>query len=165
MTRVHGTFYLLAAVACAALAAGIAYPLTVIWIVSVTNAINWIDGMDGLAAGVCAIAAMTLAIMAVQSGQPALALLAASLCGSLLGFLRYNFNPAKIFMGGGALFVGFTLASIATVEAFKLATTMAIGARRLILRLPLFDTTDAGYRLWQHGRPIYHAYQNRLHHL
>src|SRR5215210_7979864 len=81
-----------------------AYPVTLVWIVAVTNAINWIDGMDGLAAGVCAIAAMTLALMAAQSRQPALALLAASLCGSLLGFLRYNFNPAKIFMGGGALF-------------------------------------------------------------
>src|SRR5436853_188552 len=60
---------------------------------------------------------------------------------SLIGFLRYNFNPAKIFMGGGALFVGFTLASISTVGAFKAATTMAIGAPLLILGLPLFDTT------------------------
>ena len=88
----------------------LSYPLTVFWLVGVTNAVNWVDGIDGLAAGVCAIAAMTLALMAVQSRQPALAILAAALFGSLLGFLRYNFNPAKIFMGGGALFVGFTLA-------------------------------------------------------
>src|SRR6266508_2394860 len=130
----------------------------------VTNAINWIDGMDGLAAGVCAIAAMTLALMAVQSGQPALALLAASLCGSLLGFLRYNFNPAKIFMGGGALFVGFTLAAISTVGAFKVATTMAIGAPLLVLGLPLLDTTLVIFRRWRTGRPIYQADKSHLHH-
>src|SRR5437763_16070435 len=100
---------------------------------------------------------MTLALMAVQSGQPALALLAAALFGSLLGFLRYNFNPAKIFMGGGSLFVGFALASIATVGAFKLATTMAIGAPLLILGLPLFDTTMVIVRRWKKGRPIYQA--------
>jgi UDP-GlcNAc:undecaprenyl-phosphate/decaprenyl-phosphate GlcNAc-1-phosphate transferase len=140
------------------------YPLTVIWIVSVTNAINWIDGMDGLAAGVCAIAAMTLAIMAVQSGQPALALLAASLCGSLLGFLRYNFNPAKIFMGGGALFVGFTLAAISAVGAFKVAATMAIVVPILILGVPIFDTAFVIVRRFMQGKPIYQADKSHLHH-
>src|SRR5436853_5031551 len=83
---------------------------------------------------------------------------------SLIGFLRYNFNPAKIFMGGGALFVGFTLASISTVGAFKVATTMAIGAPLLILGLPLFDTTLVIFRRWQRGRPIYQADQSHLHH-
>jgi UDP-GlcNAc:undecaprenyl-phosphate GlcNAc-1-phosphate transferase len=140
------------------------YPLTVIWIVGVTNAINWIDGLDGLAAGVCAIAAMTLALMAVQSGQPALALLAASLCGSLLGFLRYNFNPAKIFMGGGALFVGFTLAAISAVGAFKVAAAMAIVVPILILGVPIFDTAFViARRFWQ-GKPIYQADKSHLHH-
>jgi UDP-GlcNAc:undecaprenyl-phosphate GlcNAc-1-phosphate transferase len=140
------------------------YPLTVIWIVGVTNAINWIDGLDGLAAGVCAIAAMTLALMAVQSGQPALALLSASLCGSLLGFLRYNFNPAKIFMGGGALFVGFTLAAISAVGAFKVAAAMAIVVPILILGVPIFDTAFViARRFWQ-GKPIYQADKSHLHH-
>jgi UDP-GlcNAc:undecaprenyl-phosphate/decaprenyl-phosphate GlcNAc-1-phosphate transferase len=141
-----------------------AYPVTLIWIVAVTNAINWIDGMDGLAAGVCAIAAMTLAVMAVQSRQPALALLAASLCGSLLGFLRYNFNPAKIFMGGGALFVGFTLAAISAVGAFKVAATMAILVPILILGVPIFDTAFVIARRFMQGKPIYQADKSHLHH-
>jgi UDP-GlcNAc:undecaprenyl-phosphate GlcNAc-1-phosphate transferase len=140
------------------------YPLTVIWIVAVTNAINWIDGMDGLAAGVCAIAAMTLGLMAVQSGQPALALLAAALCGSLLGFLRYNFNPAKIFMGGGALFVGFTLAAISAVGAFKVAATMALVVPILILGVPIFDTAFVIARRAMQGKPIYVADKSHLHH-
>jgi len=140
------------------------YPLTLLWLVGVTNAVNWVDGIDGLAAGVSAIAAATLALMAVQSRQPGLALLAAALFGSLIGFLHYNFNPAKIFMGGGALFVGFTLAAIATVGAFKTATTMAIGAPLLILGLPIFDTTMVIVRRWRRGSPIYQADQSHLHH-
>lgn len=140
------------------------YPLTVLWIVGVTNAINMIDGMDGLAAGICAIAAMTLALMALQSSQPALALLAASLCGSLLGFLRYNFNPAKIFMGGGAPFVGFTLAAISAVGAFKVAAAMAIAVPILILGVPIFDTAFVVARRFMRGKPIYQADQSHLHH-
>jgi UDP-GlcNAc:undecaprenyl-phosphate GlcNAc-1-phosphate transferase len=142
----------------------VSYPLTLLWLVGVTNAVNWVDGIDGLAAGVSAIAAATLALMAVQSRQPGLAIVAAALFGSLVGFLRYNFNPATIFMGGGALFVGFTLAAIATVGAFKVATTMAIGAPLLILGLPLFDTTMVILRRWRGGRPIYEADQSHLHH-
>jgi UDP-GlcNAc:undecaprenyl-phosphate/decaprenyl-phosphate GlcNAc-1-phosphate transferase len=138
--------------------------LTVLWLVAVTNAINWIDGLDGLAAGVSAIAAMTLALMAVQSKQPALALLGAALCGSLLGFLRHNFNPAKIFMGGGSLFVGFTLASISVVGAFKVAATMAILVPILILGVPIFDTAFVILRRALGGRPIYQADKSHFHH-
>ncbi len=142
------------------------YPLTLLWLVGVTNAVNWIDGIDGLAAGVAAIGAATLAMMAIQSSkpQPMLAMLAAALFGSLLGFLRYNFNPAKIFMGGGALFVGFTLAAISTVGAFKAATTMAIGAPLLVLGLPIFDTAVVILRRWRRGTPIYQADKSHLHH-
>jgi UDP-GlcNAc:undecaprenyl-phosphate GlcNAc-1-phosphate transferase len=140
------------------------YVVTVVWLVAVTNAINFIDGLDGLAAGISAIAAMTLALMAVQSKQPALALLAAALCGSLLGFLRHNFNPAKIFMGGGAPFVGFTLAAISTTGAFKLAATMAILVPILILGVPIFDTAFVILRRLLGGRPIYQADKSHLHH-
>jgi UDP-GlcNAc:undecaprenyl-phosphate GlcNAc-1-phosphate transferase len=140
------------------------YLITVLWLVAVTNAINFIDGLDGLAAGISAIAAMTLALMAVQSKQPALALLAAALCGSLLGFLRHNFNPAKIFMGGGAPFVGFTLAAISATGAFKLATTMAILVPILILGVPIFDTAFVIIRRLMGGRPIYQADKSHLHH-
>jgi UDP-GlcNAc:undecaprenyl-phosphate GlcNAc-1-phosphate transferase len=142
----------------------LSYALTLLWLVVITNAVNWVDGIDGLAAGVSAIAAATLCLMAVLKGQPALAILAAALFGSLLGFLRYNFNPAKIFMGGGSLFVGFTLAAIATVGAFKAATTMAIGAPLLVLGLPLFDSTMVIFRRWTRGHPIYQADQSHLHH-
>jgi UDP-GlcNAc:undecaprenyl-phosphate GlcNAc-1-phosphate transferase len=107
---------------------------------------------------------MTLALMAVQSKQPALALLAAALCGSLLGFLRHNFNPAKIFMGGGAPFVGFTLAAISATGAFKLATTMAILVPILILGVPIFDTAFVILRRLLGGRPIYQADKSHLHH-
>src|SRR5439155_22521603 len=100
----------------------------------------------------------------VQSGQPALALLAAALCGSLLGFLRYNFNPAKIFMGGGALFVGFTLAAIAAVGAFKVAAAMALVVPILILGVPIFDTAFVITRRWLQGKPIYQADKSHLHH-
>jgi UDP-GlcNAc:undecaprenyl-phosphate/decaprenyl-phosphate GlcNAc-1-phosphate transferase len=141
-----------------------AYPITVLWLVGVANAVNWIDGIDGLAAGVSAIAAFTLALMALWSRQPALAVLAAALCGSLIGFLRFNFNPAKIFMGGGAPFVGFTLAAISTVGAFKAPVAVAVAVPILILALPLFDTALVIFRRWRAGRPIYQADKSHLHH-
>jgi UDP-GlcNAc:undecaprenyl-phosphate GlcNAc-1-phosphate transferase len=140
------------------------YPITVVWLVAVANAVNWIDGIDGLAAGISAIAAATLALMAAWSKQPALTILAAALCGSLLGFLRYNFNPAKIFMGGGAPFVGFTLASISTVGAFKAPVAVAVAAPILILALPIFDTAAVILKRWRAGRPIYKADKSHLHH-
>lgn len=140
------------------------YPITVLWIIGVANAVNWIDGIDGLAAGVSAIAAFTLALMAAWSKQPALTLLAAALFGSLLGFLRFNFNPAKIFMGGGAPFVGFTLASISTVGAFKAPVAVAVAVPILVLALPLFDTAAVIIKRWRAGRPIYQADKSHLHH-
>jgi UDP-GlcNAc:undecaprenyl-phosphate/decaprenyl-phosphate GlcNAc-1-phosphate transferase len=142
----------------------LAYPITVLWLLAVANAVNWIDGIDGLAAGVSAIAAMTLALMAAWSSQPGLTVLAAALGGALLGFLRFNFNPAKIFMGGGAPFVGFTLASIATVGAYKVPVAVAVALPILILALPLFDTAAVIVKRWRAGRPIYQADKSHLHH-
>ncbi|MBI3911242.1 MAG: undecaprenyl/decaprenyl-phosphate alpha-N-acetylglucosaminyl 1-phosphate transferase [Armatimonadetes bacterium] len=142
----------------------LSYPVTVLWLVGVTNAVNWIDGIDGLAAGVSGIAALTLTLMAVRAQQPGLVLVAAALFGSLMGFLRYNFNPARIFLGGGALFVGFMLAGVATTGAFKRAATMAIAAPLLILGLPLLDTVVVIFRRWRGGRPIYQADRSHLHH-
>jgi UDP-GlcNAc:undecaprenyl-phosphate GlcNAc-1-phosphate transferase len=142
----------------------IAYPITVIWLVGVANAVNWIDGIDGLAAGVSAIAAFFMAVLAAWSKQPALTILAAALCGSLLGFLRYNFNPAKIFLGGGAQVVGFTLAGISTVGAFKAPIAAAMAVPILILALPIFDTAAVIVQRWRAGRPIYQADKSHLHH-
>jgi UDP-GlcNAc:undecaprenyl-phosphate GlcNAc-1-phosphate transferase len=142
----------------------VSYPLTVVWLVGVANAVNWIDGIDGLAAGLTAIAAFTMALMAAWSKQPALTVLAAALSGSLLGFLRYNFNPARIFMGGGAQVVGFTLACISAVGAFKAPVAAAVAVPILILALPIFDTMNVIIRRWRAGRPIYQADKSHLHH-
>lgn len=140
------------------------YPVTVLWLVGVANAVNWIDGIDGLAAGVSAIAAISMALLAAWSKQPALTILAAALFGSLLGFLRFNFNPAKIFMGGGAQVVGFLLAGISTVGAFKVPMTAAMVVPVLILALPIFDTATVIVKRWRAGRPIYQADKSHLHH-
>jgi UDP-GlcNAc:undecaprenyl-phosphate GlcNAc-1-phosphate transferase len=142
----------------------LAYPITVLWLVAVANAVNWIDGIDGLAAGVSAIAAATMALMAAWSSQPALALLAAALFGSLAGFLPYNFNPARIFMGGGAPVVGFTLACIATMGAWKSPVAAAMVVPILVLALPIFDTAAVILNRWRAGRPIYKADKSHLHH-
>lgn len=140
------------------------YPITILWLVGVANAVNWIDGIDGLAAGVTAISAFTLALMAAWSKQPALTIFAAALFGALLGFLRFNFNPAKIFMGGGAPFVGFTLAGISAVGAFKAPVAVAVAVPILILALPIFDTALVIVKRWRAGRPIYQADKSHLHH-
>lgn len=140
------------------------YPITVLWLVGVANAVNWIDGIDGLAAGVTGIAAFTMALMAAWSKQPALTVLAAALFGSLLGFLPYNFNPARIFMGGGAQVVGFILASISAVGAFKAPVAAAVAVPILCLALPIFDTAAVILKRWRSGRPIYQADQSHLHH-
>lgn len=112
-------------------------PVTIVWLVGMTNAINWIDGLDGLAAGVSGIAAVVMLIATLFMNQPAAALIAAALAGGALGFLRYNFNPAQIFMGdGGAYFMGFTLAGVGVIGLVK---TYAIGAVVLTLAVPIID--------------------------
>lgn len=142
----------------------LAVPITVIWLVAVANAVNWVDGIDGLAAGVSAIAALTLALLAAWSRQPALALLAGALFGSLVGFLPYNFNGASIFMGGGAQVVGFLLAAISALGAFKAPVAVALIVPLLVLALPLFDTAAVIYGRLRAGRPIYAADKSHLHH-
>ena len=113
---------------------------TVIWLVGITNAINWLDGLDGLAAGVSAIAALALLSVSFSLHQPGAGLLAAALSGSCLGFLRHNFNPARIFMGdGGSYFLGFSLAAISIVGPAKGLTTVSLLLPLLILSLPLAD--------------------------
>jgi UDP-GlcNAc:undecaprenyl-phosphate/decaprenyl-phosphate GlcNAc-1-phosphate transferase len=140
------------------------YPLTILWIVGVTNALNWIDGVDGLAAGVGAIAALALAVMAGMRAQPVPALMAAALLGSLLGFLCFNFAPARIFLGGGAPFVGFCLAAIATVGTLKATTAAALVVPLLILGVPILDSGVVILRRLLARQPIYQADQGHLHH-
>ncbi|PJB71063.1 MAG: undecaprenyl-phosphate alpha-N-acetylglucosaminyl 1-phosphate transferase [Armatimonadetes bacterium CG_4_9_14_3_um_filter_58_7] len=139
---------------------------TVAWTVGITNTINLIDGLDGLAAGVTAIAAATLCLMALQKQQSmAVAPVAAAICGASTGFLRYNFNPAKIFMGDtGSQLLGFMLAAIAIAGTFKNAATIAVVVPVLVLGVPVFDTTFAIIRRAVHGKPIFTADRGHLHH-
>jgi UDP-N-acetylglucosamine 2-epimerase len=145
----------------------ISYPLTVIWIVGITNAINFIDGLDGLAAGVSSIASMSLFFVSVIRTDLNIhtAILAAILAGSALGFLPYNFNPAKIFMGDtGATFLGFILGTISIQGTYKSYTAIAIAVPLLVLALPLFDTLFAILRRVASGKSPMAADRGHLHH-
>lgn len=139
--------------------------ITVFWLVGITNTINLIDGLDGLAGGVSLIAAGTIGVIAMQTNQLVPGLLALVLAGSTIGFLRYNFNPAKIFMGdGGALFLGFTLAAIAITGVLKLIVAMAFALPLLILGVPILDTAFAIVRRLYHRKPIFSPDRGHLHH-
>jgi UDP-GlcNAc:undecaprenyl-phosphate/decaprenyl-phosphate GlcNAc-1-phosphate transferase len=128
------------------------YPLTVLWIVGVTNALNLIDGLDGLAAGVATIAAFTILPIALLWGDTGTAVLAVILAGALIGFLRYNFNPAKIFLGdSGSLFIGFMLAVLSIKSSTKSTTTFALVIPILALGLPIMDTLLSMIRRFLHS--------------
>lgn len=123
-------------------------PVTLLWVVGITNTINIIDGLDGLAAGVSFIASITLLAVAVLDGQVSeVPLLTAALAGGIIGFLRYNFNPASIFMGDtGSMFLGFVLASVSILGSLKSATLVTLVIPVLALGVPIFDTALAIYR-------------------
>ncbi|MGG1314810.1 MraY family glycosyltransferase [Cohnella laeviribosi] len=139
-------------------------PLTILWIVGVTNAINLIDGLDGLAAGVSAIAIGTILVMSALMGQEAVILLSVVLLGAVIGFLKYNFHPAKIFMGdSGSLFLGFTLAMLSML-GFKQITVVSFVTPLLIIGVPLSDTFFAIVRRWIQKKPIFAPDKGHLHH-
>jgi len=138
---------------------------TVIWLVGITNAINWLDGLDGLAAGVAGIAAVGLVSVSFSLHQVAAGFLAAALAGSCLGFLRHNFNPARIFMGdGGSYFLGFTLAAVSIVGPAKGLTTVSLLLPLLILSLPLADMSAVIMGRLREGRSPFHPDRRHLHH-
>lgn len=140
-------------------------PFTIVWLVGMANAINFIDGLDGLAAGVSGIAAVVMLVVSLFMNQPAAALIAAALAGGALGFLRYNFNPAQIFMGdGGAYFMGFTLAGIGVVGLVKSVTTVAILLPFLILAVPIVDTSTVMIDRLRRGKSPFKPDNRHLHH-
>lgn len=146
-------------------AGAVCFFITIIWIVGITNTVNLIDGLDGLASGVASISSLCLAYTAYIHGSylPALAMIA--LAGGALGFLPFNFHPAKIFMGdGGSLFLGFMLATLSIVGPVKSATIMAVIIPVLVLGLPIFDTAFAIFRRLVNHRPIMEADKGHLHH-
>lgn len=140
-------------------------PVTVIWIVSITNAVNFIDGLDGLAVGVSAISAATLLVIALLVAESNIAIVVAALLGACLGFLPYNFNPAKIFMGDtGSTFLGFILACLSIQGMFKLYAIISFAVPFLILGVPIFDICFAIIRrLAKHQNPM-KADRGHIHH-
>jgi UDP-GlcNAc:undecaprenyl-phosphate GlcNAc-1-phosphate transferase len=140
-------------------------PMTVFWIVGITNTVNLIDGLDGLAAGISTIAAASLAYVALINGRTETALVTLAIVGACAGFLPYNFNPAKIFMGDtGSLFLGFILAATAIDGSIKGATFIVFAAPILALGVPIFDTTFAILRRMVNRKPIMEADKGHLHH-
>lgn len=140
-------------------------PVTLLWLVAVTNVLNIIDGLDGLAAGIGAIAATPLLLIALQREQWLVAVLAAALIGSTVGFLRYNFHPARVFMGDtGGLFLGFILGAFAVEGALGGPSVVAVSIPVLVLGVPVFDTFCAVVRRAVNGRPIAQADDGHLHH-
>lgn len=141
------------------------YPLTVLWIVAVTNALNLIDGLDGLAIGVATISSITLLCISLLLGYPLIVILTAALSGACLGFFPYNFNPSKLFMGDtGALFLGYTLATISVLGLFKGYAIISVAVPLLILALPIFDTSFAILRRIKNHKPIMAPDRGHLHH-
>lgn len=140
-------------------------PITVIWLVGMANAINWIDGLDGLAAGVSGIAAVVMLVVTLFMQQSAAALIAAALAGGALAFLRYNFNPAQIFMGdGGAYYIGFTLAGVGVVGLVKTTAVTAVLLPYLILAVPIVDMSAVILLRLRHGKSPFMADKRHLHH-
>jgi UDP-GlcNAc:undecaprenyl-phosphate GlcNAc-1-phosphate transferase len=140
-------------------------PLTVIWVVFLINAVNWLDGLDGLVAGVIAIAAITFAIMAFSGLRSNVGLMSAAVAAGCVAFLFYNFNPAKVFMGdSGAMFLGYMLACLSILGAYKSTTLVAIAAPVLVLGVPIYDTVTTVARRLLGRRPIYSADRGHLHH-
>ncbi len=141
------------------------WPLTVIWIVGITNALNLIDGLDGLAAGIAAITCALIAVFALASGQTLAACVMLSLLGALLGFLLYNFNPARIFLGdSGSLLVGFLLGSVSVYCSVKAPLAVGLAAPMLALGLPLFDMLGSIVRRFLERRSIFCPDSGHLHH-
>jgi UDP-GlcNAc:undecaprenyl-phosphate GlcNAc-1-phosphate transferase len=143
----------------------LAFPVTMLWVLTLINIMNFIDGIDGLTTGVSFIAAAALAFLALLLERYDAALLAVITGGAALGFLPYNFNPAKLYLGdGGAMLLGFLLAAISTEGALKGAATISISVPILILALPVTDLLCAVLRRVQNGVPFYQADRSHFHH-
>ncbi|NMB08351.1 MAG: undecaprenyl/decaprenyl-phosphate alpha-N-acetylglucosaminyl 1-phosphate transferase [Tissierellia bacterium] len=140
-------------------------PITIFWIVGITNTLNLIDGLDGLAAGVAMISSLSFLAVANKFNYIPVIIMSSIIAGSCLGFLPYNFNPAKIFMGDtGALFLGFLLAALSIEGVMKSVATIAVVVPIIILGVPIFDTTFAIFRRLLNGRSIAEADKGHLHH-
>ncbi len=141
------------------------YPLTVLWIVGVTNAVNLSDGLDGLAAGISAVACGVIAIFAVHDGNIVMAILMLVMLGGLTGFLFYNFNPARIFLGDcGSLFLGFAIASSSVLCSMKSSALVGLALPVLALGIPIFDTLFSMLRRFLERRSMFSPDRSHFHH-
>ncbi|MFZ5634577.1 MAG: MraY family glycosyltransferase [Bacillota bacterium] len=149
-----------------------AIPVTVFWLVALTNAVNLIDGLDGLAGGVSCIASLTMAVIALvqfnifgEAGQLEIVVLSLILAASILGFLKYNFYPASIFLGdSGSMLLGFSLGVISVMGLTKSATAISVIIPVVVMGIPLLDTLLAIVRRYQDQRPIFQPDKQHLHH-
>lgn len=140
-------------------------PFTVVWLIGCTNAFNLIDGLDGLASGMGLFATLTTFIAALLHGNGTLALATLPLAGCLLGFLRYNFNPASVFLGdSGSLLIGFLLGCYGVIWSQKSATLIAMTAPLMALAIPILDVCLSVARRWLRGQPIFTADRGHIHH-
>ncbi len=151
------------------LSAGVAYIVTVLWIVGITNAVNLMDGLDGLAAGSVAIMSLSLAYIAyihgTRLGSMPVCIALVAVAGGCIGFLPYNFSPAKTFMGdGGALYLGYMIAVLSIISPLKRATVVGALVPMLALAVPIFDTLFAMLRRTLKHQSIMHADKGHLHH-
>ena len=144
---------------------GLSIPITILWIVGITNAVNLIDGLDGLANGVSAICATTMLVIALMVADSHVAVVMAALVGASVGFMPYNMNPAKMFMGDtGATFLGFILATMSIQGLFKFYALISFAVPFLILGLPIFDTAFAMIRRIAHGQSPMKPDRGHVHH-
>ena len=139
--------------------------LTLLWVVGITNAVNLSDGLDGLAAGISAITSGVIAVLSIHTGDVIMAVFMLALLGSLSGFLFFNFNPARVFMGDcGSLFLGFTIAASSVMCMTKSAALVGLALPALALGVPIFDTLFSMLRRFLEGRSLFSSDRSHFHH-
>ncbi|HKC66054.1 MAG TPA: MraY family glycosyltransferase [Pyrinomonadaceae bacterium] len=144
----------------------VSYLATILWIVGVTNAFNLIDGVDGLAAGAGLFASLVVLVVSLMLNHPHVTVVALALSGALIGFLRYNFNPASIFLGdSGSLFIGFTLAALSLQGTQKASTAVAIAIPLMAFAVPIIDTGFTMIRRLLSRKPIFQGDREHVHHM
>jgi UDP-GlcNAc:undecaprenyl-phosphate GlcNAc-1-phosphate transferase len=140
-------------------------PLTIFWVIAITNAFNLIDGLDGLAAGSALFSTLVMFVVAILGNASLLSLITLALAGAVLGFLRYNFNPATIFLGDcGSLFMGFMLSALSLYGAQKAPTLIAVAIPLVSFGLPILETSLSVLRRLISGRPVFTADREHIHH-
>jgi UDP-GlcNAc:undecaprenyl-phosphate GlcNAc-1-phosphate transferase len=140
-------------------------PLTILWVLAITNAFNLIDGLDGLAAGSALFSTLVAFVVALLNGFSLVTVMTIALAGAILGFLRYNFNPATIFLGdSGSLFIGFLLSALALEGAEKAPTIVAVAIPVVSFGLPILETSLSILRRLVSGRPVFTADREHIHH-